>query len=235
VNNPEEIRKSFGATARIWRDRLGISQEELAERAGLHRTYVSDIERGARNVSLESINKLASALEIPIATLFAEAQGAADLAASQPPTTEGIVDILLVEDNPDDVQLTFAALNAANMTNKVHVARDGVEALDFLFRTGEFVNRHRRNRPQVILLDLGLPKMDGLEVLRRIKADAHTQSIPVAVLTASKHDRDIVTAKRLGADAYIVKPVDFHSLSQIAPQLSLQWALMKSPSENSGA
>ena len=134
------------------------------------------------------------------------------------------MDILFVEDQADDVELTTQALKSANITNRIHIVRDGAAALDFLFGNGEYAQRERSRRPQMVLLDLNLPKVSGLEVLRRIKADPRTRSIPVVVLTASKRDRDIATSKRLGAEAYIVKPVDFQNLSQVTPQLSLQWA-----------
>jgi CheY-like chemotaxis protein len=198
---------------------LGVSQEELASRAGLHRTYICDIERGARNVSLESIAKLARALEISAATLF----------SGEPPPSgfagEGLVDILFVEDNPHDIEMTMRALKG--ITNLVQVARDGQAALDFLFCQGEFAGRQPSQRPQLILLDLQLPKIDGLEVLRRVKSNSHTSSIPVVVLTGSHRDRDIQISKRLGAEAYIVKPVDVSSLAQVTPTLQLQWALVK--------
>jgi CheY-like chemotaxis protein/DNA-binding Xre family transcriptional regulator len=220
-----DLKGRFGTSVRAWRSRRGISQEELAERAGLHRTYVSDIERGARNVSLESIEKLASALEISVSTLFlnnAETAGARNASGVSPDT---LVDILFVEDNVDDAQLTITALNEARIANRIHLARDGAEALDYLLGTDKTT---LVKPPQLILLDLNLPKVDGLEVLRRIKADARTRSIPVIVLTASRHDADIRTSKRLGADGYIVKPVGFQNLSEVTPQLSLQWALLKS-------
>jgi two-component system response regulator len=137
------------------------------------------------------------------------------------------VDILFVEDNPDDVELTLRALKEANIANRIHVVRDGEAALNFLFCTGPFAKRQQDQRPQVILLDLGLPKIGGLEVLRRIRADERTRSIPVVVLTASRHDRDVVASKELGSEAYIVKPVDFQNLSEVTPQLSLSWALLK--------
>jgi two-component system response regulator len=139
-----------------------------------------------------------------------------------------LVDILFVEDQADDAELTMQALKSAKITNRIHVVRDGAAALDFLFSTGEYARREPGSRPLMILLDLNLPKISGLEVLRRIKADPRTRSIPVVVLSASKQDRDIATSKRLGAEAYIVKPVDFQNLSQVTPQLSLQWALLKS-------
>jgi CheY-like chemotaxis protein len=217
-----DLKHLFGISVKGWRSRLGISQEELAGRAGLHRTYVSDIERGARNVSLESIGKLASAMEIPVATLFSQSD-----MPTLPTASDELVDILLVEDNPDDVQLTLQALKEAKITNPIQVVRDGAEALDFLFCTGSYAHRRPGNRPQVILLDLGLPKISGLEVLRRIKEDPRTRSIPVVVLTGSRHDRDALASRELGTKAYLVKPVDFKNLSEVTPQLSLHWALVK--------
>jgi CheY-like chemotaxis protein len=204
---------------------LGISQEELGGRAGLHRTYICDIERGARNVSLESIEKLARALEISISKLFLY-----DLSSGQPiennsTTSEDLVDILFVEDDRSDVDMTLAALK--NITNRVQVAWDGREALDFLFCEGIHADRRPKPGPQLILLDLGLPKIHGLEVLRRIKADTRTISIPVFVLTASNHDQDVQTSKRLGAQGYIVKPVGLTSLTRVTPQLNYQWAMLR--------
>ena len=223
-----DVKKNFGAAVRLRRDHLGISQEELAGRDGLHRTYISDVERGARNVSLESIQRLAAALEVPLSVLFSRIE---ELASDQPmrPSVfpDELVDILIVEDSTADAELAIKALKEVCLTNHVFVVRDGAAALDFLFCRGEFASRRRADRPQMILLDLGLPKIDGLEVLRQIKADSRTRSIPVIVLTVSDRDRDVAVSQRLGADAYIVKPVDFQNLSGVTPQLSLQWALLK--------
>jgi CheY-like chemotaxis protein/DNA-binding XRE family transcriptional regulator len=213
---------------RAWRVRRGISQEELAGRAGLHRTYVSDIERGARNISLESIEKLASGLEISTSTLFeSENESGQNQFTTRLLASDELVDILLIEDNSDDAQLTLRALKNAGVTNRIHVARDGAEALDFLFCTGKYAHRQPSDRLQVILLDLELPKISGVELLRRIKADPRTSSVPVVVLTASQQHRDIVATRRLGAEAYIVKPVDFQNLSEVTPRLSMKWALLK--------
>lgn len=218
-----DLKHLFGSSVKSWRSRLGISQEELAGRAGLHRTYVSDIERGARNVSLESIDKLARAMKIPVATLFSQSDKPNPAGVS-----DQVVDLLLVEDNAQDEELTLQALEEAKITNPIHVVRDGADALHFLFCTGPYAHRRSADRPQVILLDLGLPKISGLEVLRRIKSDTRTRSIPVVVLTASRHDRDVVLAsKQLGTEAYIMKPVGFQNLSEVTPQLSLHWALLK--------
>ncbi|MGO8698767.1 MAG: response regulator [Limisphaerales bacterium] len=216
----DDVKKAFGASIRASRSRLGISQEELAWRAGIHRTYVCDIERGARNVSLQNIAKLAHALEVPLASLFS--------AEHHPAATrmgEELVDILLVEDNPNDTALALEALKW--MTNRVHVIPNGLDAVDYLFRAGPAALRPASSRPQLILLDLRLPGLDGLEVLRRVKADSRTASIPVVVLTASARDRDIQISRRLGAAAYIVKPVDIRSLGGVAPEIKLHWALLK--------
>jgi len=223
-----DVKKHFGAAVRLRRDHLGISQEELAGRAGLHRTYISDVERGARNVSLESIHRLAAALEVPLSVLFARLEEiSSELPVRPSVSAEELVDILIVEDSAADAELVVKALKEVRITNHIFVVRDGAAALDFLFFRGEFSQRRRTERPQIILLDLGLPKIDGLEVLRQIKADSRTRMISVIVLTVSDRDRDVMMSQRLGADGYIVKPVDFINLIGVTPQLSLQWALLK--------
>ncbi|MEY2488789.1 MAG: hypothetical protein QOC70_731 [Verrucomicrobiota bacterium] len=214
-----DLKALLGIAIKTERCVRGISQEELATRAGLHRTYVSDLERGARNPSVGSIEKLARALQISVATLFEQATGAHG--------TKQLVEILLVEDNPRDVKLTVRAFEKAQITNPLHVVTDGVEALDFLFATGSYAHRRGDGNPKVILLDLNLPKINGLEVLRRIKADQRTRHIPVIILTVSNRDRDISECRRLGAETYIIKPVDFHNFSEVTPRLSLAWVLVK--------
>jgi two-component system, response regulator len=129
--------------------------------------------------------------------------------------------ILLVEDNPDDETFTLRALRKNNIGNKVIVARDGVEALDFLFCTGIYSDRDPNNQPELVLLDLRLPKVDGLEVLRRIRADERTSLLPVVILTSSNADRDLVAGYTYGANAYIRKPVDFIQLIEAVRQLGL--------------
>lgn len=186
---------------------------------------ICDIERGARNVSLESIEKLARALDISVAKLFSY-EPTSGLPESQSATYEDFVDILFVEDDPNDIETTTAALQG--ITNRLHVVRDGQEALDYLFRTGPYAGR-RVDRPQLILLDLALPKINGLEVLRRVKGDSQTASIPVIVLTSSDQDHDLQLSRRLGAQVYIVKPVGLPDLTKVTPQLSLRWALLKAP------
>jgi two-component system response regulator len=139
-----------------------------------------------------------------------------------------LVEILLVEDNPSDVQLTLHALARNKLANQIHVVRDGVEALDFLFSTGPYAERTQRN-PRVVLLDLKLPLIDGLEVLRRVKAEPRTRTIPVVVLTSSREERDIVESYQLGVNSYIVKPVDFEQFAEAVRQLGFYWALLNQP------
>jgi CheY-like chemotaxis protein len=214
-----DIKALLGIAIKTERFVLGISQEELAERAGLHRTYVSDVERGARNPSIGSVEKLARALQISVSTLFGQATGAH--------ASKQLVEILLVEDNPLDVRLTQRAFEKAQITNPLRVVSDGAEALDLLFATGSYAYRSKDDHPKVILLDLNLPKISGLEVLRRIKGDARTQHIPVIILTVSNRGRDINECRRLGAETYIVKPVGFQKFSEVTPRLSLAWVLVK--------
>ena len=222
-----DLKRLLGATIRSERSALGISQEELAYRAGLHRTYISDVERGARNPSIGSIEKLASALEISVSMLFEQAADGSQ--------ARQLVEILLVEDNPRDVQLTLRAFEKARITNPLHVVRDGVEALDFVFATGPYAHRAEMERPQIILLDLNLPKKNALEVLRKIKADKRTQRIPVIIVTASSRDRDIAECRRLGAENYIIKPVGFQNFSEVTPRLSLAWMLVKATTDTSNS
>jgi two-component system, response regulator len=132
-------------------------------------------------------------------------------------------DILLVEDNPDDVELTLHAFKIANLGNQVHVARDGVEALDFLFCTGPHAGRGIQNRPRLILLDLKLPRLNGHEVLKRVKGDPRTSAIPVVILTSSAEERDVMRTYEVGANSYIVKPVDFEQFTEAVRDIGKYW------------
>jgi CheY-like chemotaxis protein len=136
------------------------------------------------------------------------------------------VEILLVEDNPDDLELALHALKKGNLANKIDVARDGEEALDYLFCRGKFESRSFETPPRVVLLDLKLPKVDGLEVLRALKNDPRTKSIPVVVMTSSKEQRDLVEGYKLGVNSYIQKPVDFTEFREIIGKLGFYWLVI---------
>ncbi|MCA1755931.1 MAG: response regulator [Bacteroidales bacterium] len=136
------------------------------------------------------------------------------------------VEILIVEDNPNDAEMALRALKNNNLTNQVLVVGDGEEALNFLFAKGKYSKRNQATRPKMVLLDLKLPKVDGLEVLRKIKSDPATRMIPVIVLTSSKEESDIVESYRLGVNSYIVKPVDFDKFVDAVRELGLYWLLL---------
>ena len=141
----------------------------------------------------------------------------------------GEVEILLVEDNEADVELTLHALRHNNLANKIQVVRDGEEATDFLFCRGPYGNRSFDRPPKLVLLDLKLPKVDGLEVLRQVKNDARTKAIPVVILTASKEEKDMVNGYHLGVNSYIQKPVDFDKFREMVKQLGLYWLVVNEP------
>jgi two-component system response regulator len=134
--------------------------------------------------------------------------------------------ILLVEDNPDDIALTLRALKKNRIANEVAIAHDGVEALDSLFGTGQHAGRDVTQAPALVLLDLKLPKVDGLDVLRRLRADARTKLLPVVILTSSKEDHDLAASYALGANSYIRKPVDFEKFTEAIRQLGLYWLVL---------
>jgi two-component system response regulator len=140
-----------------------------------------------------------------------------------------MVEILLVEDNPDDVELTLRALNKNNLANRIHVARDGAEALEFLFGPPGQTDAALTEVPKVVLLDLKLPKVDGIEVLRRIKANEQTRRIPVVVMTASQEEKDVIRSYELGVNSYIVKPVDFAQFTEAVRSLGMYWLLLNHP------
>lgn len=140
--------------------------------------------------------------------------------------------ILLVEDNPNDIELTLAAFAEHNLANEVVVLRDGTEALDYLYGRGEFRNRNNGN-PAFVLLDLKMPKVDGLEVLRQMKGDERLKAIPVVILTSSREERDLVESYQLGVNAYVVKPVDFGAFVEAVKQLGGFWAVLNETPRNS--
>ena len=141
-------------------------------------------------------------------------------------TPTSAMEILLVEDNPHDLELTLRALQKANISNNIEIARDGAEALDIIFCEGVHAGRKIEDGPKVILLDLKLPKVDGLEVLRRVKTDPRTRATPVVVLTSSKEQRDVVESYHLGVNSYIVKPVNFERFAEAVKELGFYWLLL---------
>jgi len=145
-----------------------------------------------------------------------------------------IIEILVVEDNPQDLELTLRALKKAKLGNRIQVARDGAEALEFIFCEGPHTGRKIENGPKLVLLDLKLPKVDGLEVLKRIKGDARTKTTPVVVLTSSKEQKDVVESYRLGVNSYIVKPVNFEQFAISVGELGLYWLLLNQPPKIDG-
>jgi two-component system response regulator len=140
-----------------------------------------------------------------------------------------IIEILLVEDSPEDLELTQRALRNANLGNHIQVARDGAEAMDFIFCEGVYTGRKIEDTPKLILLDLKLPKVDGLEVLERIKSDPRTRHIPVVILTSSKEQTDVIKSYKLGVNSYIVKPVNFESFTAAVQELGMYWLLLNQP------
>ena len=140
-----------------------------------------------------------------------------------------IVEILLVEDSLEDIEMTLRALKKAGLGNHIHVARDGEEALEFLFCEGAYAGRNIQDSPKVVLLDLKLPKVDGLEVLERVKSDERTKNIPVVMLTSSKEQTDIVKSYAIGVNSYIVKPVDFEQFVKAVQEIGMYWLLLNQP------
>jgi CheY-like chemotaxis protein len=144
------------------------------------------------------------------------------------------VEILLVEDNQEDTELALHSLRREKLANKIHVARDGEEALEFVFCTGAFAERSFENPPKLILLDLKLPKVGGMEVLRRLKSDPRTRTIPVVIMTSSKEERDLVIGYGLGANSYIQKPVDFDQFRETVKQVGMYWLVTNQPPVREG-
>jgi two-component system, response regulator len=142
------------------------------------------------------------------------------------------VDILLVEDSQDDIDLTLHTLRHENLANHIFVVRDGEEALDFLFCTGPYADRNPANVPKLVLLDLKLPKLDGMEVLQRLRADPRTSTLPVVIMTSSKEERDVTNGYHLGVNSYIQKPVDFEQFRQTVKTIGLYWLLINQRPQN---
>ena len=148
--------------------------------------------------------------------------------------SSGDHDILLVEDNQDDVDLALHALRRENLANRIFVARDGEEALDFLFCRGMFTHRSFDHPPKLVLLDLKLPKVDGMEVLKQVKSDPRTKTIPVVIMTSSKEERDVMVGYNQGANSYIQKPVDFDQFRETVKRVGLYWLVINQPASVAG-
>ena len=231
TQNRNPLNVAFGSAVRSLRKGLAITQEELAGRAGLHRTYVTNVERGVCNLSLGSISKLARALGTSISSLLVDVEVSqtrlrktGDIAFGAP---KAPVEILLAEDDPEDAALAVRALREAGLSNRIEAVYDGAEALDFVFCTGIYAGREVENQPSLILLDLRLANAGGLAVLRRLKEDARTRAIPVVILTVEDRGREIAECSRLGAETWIAKPVNFERLSQVIPKLNFRWLLLR--------
>ena len=140
-----------------------------------------------------------------------------------------VIEILLIEDNPDDVELTLRAFKKNNIANGIHVISDGAEALDYFFAEGKYAGRNMKISPKVVILDLKLPKVDGLEILKRVKQNDLTKTIPVVVLTSSKEESDLIASYRLGVNSFIVKPVNFEKFVATVREIGLYWLLLNEP------
>lgn len=231
LNKDEALQKWLGMVVRLLRKQLGITQEELAWRSKMHRTYIADIERGARNVTLRSIENLAKALQVTVGNLLSYASAPEQLALGQTSlkSSRRAEEILLIEDNVADATMTQRAFRLAKMTNPLRILQDAEGGWDYLCGIGQYTS-NGPTHPALILLDLNLPGISGLEFLRRLKDDLRMKDIPVAVLTISRSDRMIIECSRLGVVNYIVKPLSFESLVQVTPALNLHLTLSPSHS-----
>jgi len=145
--------------------------------------------------------------------------------------TNDKIDVLLVEDNPHDAEMTIRALAKVNLANKLHHVKDGAAALDFIFARGEYAGRDIENKPKIVLLDIKMPKVDGIEVLKQIKADELTKAVPVVIMTSSKEEQDIITSYNLGVNSYVVKPVDFAGFAKAVSELGFYWLITNQVTE----
>jgi len=227
--NASEVRTLFANSLRRWRTHRRLTQEELAERSDLHRTYISDVERGARNLSLESIDKLARALDISIPSLFTPVTAPSLSPPSSPlarASATELLDILLIQASQKEVRASVESFHQVRFVNSVRAISSGAEALE-LFFGNDFVKQANYMRKLIVLLDLDLPDVSGLEVLRQLRSDERTRQIPVAILATPDRERDTLEARRLGAQAVLTKPLSFQALCQAASALDVTWAMLK--------
>jgi two-component system, response regulator len=229
---PKTFQARFGAVVRSQRLSAGLSQEELAHRSGLHRTYVTDVERGARNPSLNSIKKLSDALGMPLGGLFGlveeadrrEHQTAAsshqENASPHKPAA-----ILIAAENSSNADTVIRVLSENNIVNNVHVVHDGAEAMDYVFCTGAYKKRDFLETPGLVLLDLRLGKIDAFTILAKIRDNPLTRPIPVVALGAQS-DQDLAKARQHGVTEFIVAPFDFPKFALASAQLGFQWTLV---------
>jgi two-component system, response regulator len=227
-SSTKNILVKIGSSLKAVRNQQGLTQEELADRSGLHRTYITDVERGVRNITLDSVVKLVRALGIPLSELFARVEGRV---AVSPTALPGALDdkpfeILLVEDDARHVEQTLHALEKNGVTNPLIVVHTGEEALDVLGAGGQFLHRNTSPLPRIVLLDLSLPTVSGIDVLRRIRADERTRALPVVILTSSRNDQDYKESLKLGVIAAISKPIDFGEFSTVIPRIGFRWRVV---------
>jgi CheY-like chemotaxis protein len=222
--NESDLQARLGVVIRTCRSRLGITQDELAWRSSLHRTYISGVERGARNVTLRSVASLAKALQVTVGNLFTYATASPKAHGSGAGSPRNMREIMLVEDNAEDAAMAARAFKRAKVTNPLRIVRSAEEGLVHLFGAGRHARRTQA-MPQLILLDLNLPRISGMEFLRRVKGDPRTRGIPVVVLTITRTDSSIIECSRLGAEHYIVKPIAIENLVTVTPRLNLTLTL----------
>ncbi|NUN70502.1 MAG: response regulator [Bacteroidetes bacterium] len=221
MKDRDPILQQYGAIVREIRRERHISQEELAHQSDLHRTYITDIERGARNVSLRNIIRIAGALHVPLSEFF----GRFEAKLRSDGRLNGPVDILLVEDDESFIELTRHTLQQLNITNTLRVVRDGAEALRVLLPEGA---ESKPAAPSVVLLDLTLPMVGGLEVLQQLRKDPRTATLPVVVLTVSVNESDRLQCRRLGVEEYLTKPIDVEAFAAVMKRLGFQMKLVLS-------
>ena len=230
-----DLQTKLGAFIRTRRNQLGITQEELSWRANRHRTYIADIERGARNVTLRSLVNLANALQLTVENLFSRASAPAGthLCAAGQDNTDGPREILLVEGRATDAKRARRAFNRAKFANPIKVVSSGEQGLHYLFGTGRYAKRVPV-RPLVILLDLNLPDMPVLEFLRCIKKDERTRAIPLVFLTVVGCRLDIIKCGRRAVVHYLIKPLAFENFVELTAKLNLHLTLGPHPPSGTG-